>query len=55
MKTYGGVDVETHVLLTSALAGAEQPAASPGRFILIGWEAGWTPESVWMTWRSENS
>jgi hypothetical protein len=33
MKTYGGVDVYTHVFLTSALVGGEWSAARPGRFI----------------------
>jgi hypothetical protein len=32
MKTYGGVDVEIHVFLTSALAGSEWSASHPGRF-----------------------
>jgi hypothetical protein len=32
MKTYGGVDVKIHVLLTSALVGGEWSASSPGRF-----------------------
>jgi hypothetical protein len=32
MKTYGGVDVETHVSLTSALVGGEWSASRPGRF-----------------------
>jgi hypothetical protein len=34
MKTYGGVDVCTHVFLTSALVGGEWSASRPGRFIL---------------------
>jgi hypothetical protein len=33
MKTYAGVDVETHVFLTSALVG-EWPASRPDLFTL---------------------
>jgi hypothetical protein len=47
MKEYGGVDVQIHVFLTSALAGSEWSASGPGRFttgekapIPIGKEAG---------------
>jgi hypothetical protein len=32
MKAYGGVDVEIHVLLTSALIGGEWSASRPGSF-----------------------
>jgi hypothetical protein len=32
MKAYGGVDVETHIFLTLALAGGEWSASRPGRF-----------------------
>jgi hypothetical protein len=32
MKVYGGVDVEIHIFLTSALVGGEWSASSPGRF-----------------------
>jgi hypothetical protein len=32
MKVYGGVDVETHVFLMSALVGGEWSASRPGRF-----------------------
>jgi hypothetical protein len=32
MKVYGGVDVWTHVFLTSTLAGGEWSASWPGRF-----------------------
>jgi hypothetical protein len=32
MKAYGGVDVQTHVFLTSALVGGEWSASRPGRF-----------------------
>jgi hypothetical protein len=34
MKTYGRVDVQIHVFLTSALVGGDWPASCPGRFIL---------------------
>jgi hypothetical protein len=34
MKTYGGVDVQTHVFLISALVGGELSALRPGRFTL---------------------
>jgi hypothetical protein len=33
MKTYGGVDVEIHVFLASALVGSEWSASHPGRFV----------------------
>jgi hypothetical protein len=32
MKTYGGVDVYTHICLTSALVGGEWTASRPCRF-----------------------
>jgi hypothetical protein len=32
MKMYRGVDVQTHVFLTSALVGSESSASRPGRF-----------------------
>jgi hypothetical protein len=32
MKTYGGVDVENHILLTSTLVGGEWSASRPNRF-----------------------
>jgi hypothetical protein len=59
MKTYGGVEVWLHSLLTSALDGCGQlhvPAALPlGKQtpVGIGWEAGWAPEPVWARWRRE--
>jgi hypothetical protein len=34
MKTYGGVDVQIHIYLTSALVGGEWSASRPGRFTL---------------------
>jgi hypothetical protein len=33
MKTYGGVDVSIHVVLTSALVGCEWSASRPGHFV----------------------
>jgi hypothetical protein len=33
MKAYGGVDVQIHIFLTSALVGGEWSASRPGRFI----------------------
>jgi hypothetical protein len=32
MKAYGGVDVQIHIFLISALAGCEWSASRPGRF-----------------------
>jgi hypothetical protein len=32
MKTYGGVDVQIHIFLTSALVGGEWSASRPCRF-----------------------
>jgi hypothetical protein len=32
MKPYGGVDIQIHIFLTSALVGGEWPASRPGRF-----------------------
>jgi hypothetical protein len=32
MKAYGGVDVQNHIFLTSALAGDEWSASRPGHF-----------------------
>jgi hypothetical protein len=32
MKAYGGVDVQTHIFLTSALVGREWSVSRPGRF-----------------------
>jgi hypothetical protein len=37
MKAYGGVDVQIHIFLTSAVAGGEWPASPLGRF---------TPEEI---------
>jgi hypothetical protein len=33
MKAYGGVDVQIHIFMTSALAGGEWSASRPCRFI----------------------
>jgi hypothetical protein len=33
MKAYGGVDVQVHIFLTSALVGGEWSASRPDRFI----------------------
>jgi hypothetical protein len=47
MKAYGGMDVQIHVFLTSALVGGEWSVSRPGCFILeeiapvIHWEGGW--------------
>jgi hypothetical protein len=47
MKTYGGVDVWTHVFLTSALDGGECSASRPGIFTPVErapsthWIGGW--------------
>jgi hypothetical protein len=47
MKAYGGVDVLTHVFLTSAVDGGEWSASLPGRFTPgeraagTHWIAGW--------------
>jgi hypothetical protein len=42
MKTYGGVDVETHFYLTSALVGGEWSASRPGkRAHGTQWIRGW--------------
>jgi hypothetical protein len=62
MKTYGGVDVWTHVFLTTVLVGGEWSASGPGRFTPgerapgIHWIGGWVgPELICTTWRIENS
>jgi hypothetical protein len=47
MKAYGGVDVEIHIFLTSALVGGEWSASHPDRFPCgeiahgIHWIGGW--------------
>jgi hypothetical protein len=62
MKAYGRVDVYVQIFLTSALAGGEWSASRPDRFtpgkepsVPIGQETGLVPETVWTTWRRENS
>jgi hypothetical protein len=32
MKAYGGMNLQTHVFLTSVLVGGERSASHPGRF-----------------------
>jgi hypothetical protein len=39
MKAYGGMDVQIHIFLTSALVGCEWSASRPGRF---------TPDNRWI-------
>jgi hypothetical protein len=51
----GGVDVYTHVFLTSALAGVEWSASRS-----VGQEGAWAPELIWTTcphrdWNSDPS
>jgi hypothetical protein len=52
MKTYGGVVVEVHVFLTSALAGGELSASRPNRFTAgerapgTQWAEGWVGPSA---------
>jgi hypothetical protein len=42
MKTYGGVDVQTHVFLTLVLIGGKWSASRPGRFTPgTHWIEGW--------------
>jgi hypothetical protein len=62
MKAYGGVDVQRHIFLTSALVGGEWSASRPDRFTpgerapSTHWTGGWVgTEPVWTTWRRENS
>jgi hypothetical protein len=60
MKTYGGLDVQTHVFLISALLGGEWSASHHGRFtsverapVRIVQEPLWVSEPVRTTWRSK--
>jgi hypothetical protein len=52
MKAYGGVDVEIHIFLTSALVGGEWSASRTGRFTSgerapsIRWIGGWVDPRV---------
>jgi hypothetical protein len=54
MKAYGGVDVQIHIFLTSALAGGEWSASRPFRFIPgetasdSNWIGGWLGPSASM-------
>jgi hypothetical protein len=54
MEAYGGVGVQIHIFLTSALVEGEWSVSRPGRFP-PGEEVGWTSEPVWTTLRRENS
>jgi hypothetical protein len=56
MKAYGGVDLEVHIFLTSALVRGEWSATRSGRFTLgTHWRGGWVvPEPLWTMWRKEN-
>jgi hypothetical protein len=61
MKTYGGMDVQNCVFLTSALVGGEWSASFSDGFIPedidpvpIELEAGWARESAWTRWGNEN-
>lgn len=53
IMAYGGVDIQIHVFLASALAGSEWPGSCPGRFIPgkapepTGQGVGWVPEAAW--------
>jgi hypothetical protein len=47
MKAYGGVDVDTHVFMTSALVGGEWSASRPGRFTPRGKSHGY-PLDSWL-------
>jgi hypothetical protein len=55
MKTYGGVDVQTHVFLISALVRSEWSASRPGRFTTgktaLGthWIGGWVGPRAGLT------
>jgi hypothetical protein len=63
MKAYGGVDVYTHVFLTSALIGDKWSASRPCRFTSgerapgTHWIGGWMgpQRAVWTLRRTENS
>jgi hypothetical protein len=49
MKTYGGVDVYTHIILTVELVRGERSASSPGCFTLgIHWLGSWVGPRVGM-------
>jgi hypothetical protein len=52
MKSYGGVDVEIHIFLTSVLAGGDWSNSRPGRFTPgerapgTHWIGGWVDPRV---------
>jgi hypothetical protein len=53
MKAYGGMDIEIHIFLSSALAGGQWSDSRLFRFtpgkeppVPIGWEDRWAPEPV---------
>jgi hypothetical protein len=54
MKAYGGVDVQIHVSLTSALVGGKWSALRPGCFTLgerahgTNWIGGWVKVPLWL-------
>jgi hypothetical protein len=52
MKKYGGVDVQLHAFLASAVDGSGQLYARQPS-VPIGSEAEWAPESVWSWCRKE--
>jgi hypothetical protein len=47
-----GVDVKSHIFLTSALVGGVVGKEPP---VPIGYEVWWTSEPVWRIWRRDNS
>jgi hypothetical protein len=58
---YRGVEVKLRPFLISAIVGGEwsglrfalfTPGGKKSR-VLIGYEAGWTPERVWTLWRKD--
>jgi hypothetical protein len=58
MKAYGGVDVEIHLFMNSALVGGEWSATCPGRFNYGGrapMPIGWATDPFWTSWRSGKS
>jgi hypothetical protein len=54
MKTYGGVDVQIHAFLTSALVEGEWSASRPGLFTpgeratVTHWIWGWVGLTIWL-------
>jgi hypothetical protein len=59
IQTFGGIDAEIHVFLTSALVGGDLSASRPAHFTSekrgpsSHWTGDWAP--VWKTYRGENS